>query len=214
MSEAIEPGDPRRRLALAYARREDRAGLACLWALDERLGAIVASTREEMLGRIRLQWWRDSLAGLGDTGAPAGEPLLGALASLVRAGRLEPEQLVRLVEGWAALLEGDLCASMLDSYASGRGGALFAATAQLVGAPAPEGLEAAGAGWALFDFAGRGSTGAADALRRAAVLPARHRRWPRRLRPLAVLLVLARTEQSTAWRRLIDLLRASLTGYC
>ena len=61
--------DPERRLALAYARRADRAALALLWALDERLGAIVAATHEEMLGTIRLAWWRDALAAL-EQGAP------------------------------------------------------------------------------------------------------------------------------------------------
>ena len=71
---AFDIADPERRLALAYAPRDRRGALAVLWALDERLGSIVAATREAMLGEIRLAWWRDALAGLDEI-TPAG--LLG-----------------------------------------------------------------------------------------------------------------------------------------
>ncbi|MET0376783.1 MAG: squalene/phytoene synthase family protein, partial [Rhizorhabdus sp.] len=71
--------DPERQLALTYAPPPVRAGLACLWQIDERMAAIVAAAREPAIGAMRLLWWRDALAKLDDAEAPVpAEPLLEA----------------------------------------------------------------------------------------------------------------------------------------
>lgn len=190
-----EIADPERRLALAYAPRDRRAALAALWVLDERLGAIVAATREPMLGEIRLAWWREGLEAL-NLGAPAGEPLLERLAGMVRDHRMDPAELARLAEGWSALLGPlPLPPEALAAHADGRGAVLFALSADLLG-DRHDDLREAGAAWALTDLAARISDRAtADAAR---VLAAERisrldrRRWPTRLRPLAILSALAR----------------------
>ena len=68
------PLHPERELAVAYARRTVRQSLSTLFALDERLGTIVARAREPGIGMIRLLWWRDALIALGFTrSTPAAE---------------------------------------------------------------------------------------------------------------------------------------------
>lgn len=214
--------DPERRLALSYAPREARQALALLWALDERLGAIVAATREEMLGQIRLAWWRDALAAL-EEGAPAGEPLLEGLAELLHARNLSPVELARLPEGWTALLVPmPLDAEALGAHAEGRGAALFALSGAILGADHAA-LADAGSAWALIDLGARVRDRAtAEAAR---ILAGEHlsalgrQRWPKPLHPLAVLAMLARHDQRTGFprrqgspRRLALALRAGMFG--
>lgn len=204
--------DPERRLALAYARAADRPMLTLLWVLDERLGAIVAATREEMLGQIRLAWWRDALSAL-ENGAPAGEPLLGELAAAVQAGRVDAAMLGALAEGWMALLDGaPLDAETMARFAEGRGATLFGLVAGNAESP---GVADAGAGWALADLARRTSEPAAATQAGAlaeARLKAAPRRWPRELRPLAVMVALARTRGRHGAVRMARAIWAGIAG--
>ena len=68
-----------RRLALAYAPRERRALLTALFGLDDALASILRTTREPMVGQMRLTWWYNALTAI-DAGPPPAEPVLQALA--------------------------------------------------------------------------------------------------------------------------------------
>lgn len=70
--------DVERALAVRYAPLDAQPGMAALLALDERLGAILRSTREPLIGQMRLTWWHEALAALDTASAPA-EPLLSTL---------------------------------------------------------------------------------------------------------------------------------------
>jgi phytoene synthase len=217
--------DPERRLALAYAPRQRRQALAALWALDEKLGAIVAATREPMLGEIRLAWWRDALGAM-ETGVPAGEPLLEMLKQASGDHRLSPAELARLPEGWAALLGAfPLDHDALDRHAEERGDALFRLSALLLGGDRPGLGEAGEAGtvWALTDLAARVSDSSTAAAARSLAAERLARpadgRWGKALRPLAVLTALARQDAHSAMprrqgspRRLAVALWAGMTG--
>ena len=135
----------------------DFARVAPLFALDAQLGAIVRTTTQPIVGQMRLTWWHDALAALGDGPAPA-HPVLEALAGTATGG------LTPMIDGWEALLEQD--APVLESYARGRGHALFAAAAQVLGGTGA--VAAAGEGWALADLAAH-VTDAALAARAAAL---------------------------------------------
>lgn len=214
--------DPERLLALSYAPRERRQALALLWALDERLGAIVAATREETLGQIRLAWWRDALAALGQ-GAPAGEPLLEALFGVAGKQHLPPAELARLPEGWTAILAPmPLETDALLAHAEERGAALFVLSAAILGGRHVS-IADAGSAWALIDLGARISNGqtaqAARALARERLAAMAQGRWPKPLRPLAVLAALARHDESIGFprrqgapRRLVIALRAGMLG--
>lgn len=188
---ALPPiADPERALVLAYAPADRREALGLLWRLDEQLGRIVTTTTNPMVGQMRLTWWHDALTKLGEGEAPA-EPLLQALA----AAPLYGKTLAPLIEGWEMLLDPlPLDAESLATYADKRGGGLFAAAADLLGAGEATGIREAGRLWALVDLAFHISdpTTAERAIAAARAVQLPRRNWPRSLRPLVALTKIAR----------------------
>lgn len=141
--------DPDRVFALGHVPARYRAAVAAVWALDEQLGQIIASTTQPMVGQMRLLWWRDAL----EKRVP-GHPLLAEMTAAFDCG-IEAEALGGLIDGWEELLEPlPFDEARLAAFAEARGGALFALTARICGvAWAPRAwAPGAGAGWALADF--------------------------------------------------------------
>lgn len=174
-----------RRLALAYAPARARPATLALFALDSALGRVLRSTREPMLGQLRLAWWREALARPLDQ-QPPGELVLAAL----RAFGDQRASLECLVDGWEALLgDAPLSQHHLTLFATGRGEAC-AVLAEVLGEDGTTGsARQAGSAWALAELAPRLS----DPQERdyAAALIAQHP-WenvalPRALRPLKLL---------------------------
>lgn len=191
--------DPERLLALSYAPAAQRDALTLLWQLDERLGAIVAAAREPMIGSMRLVWWRDALTALDTPGTlPPAEPLLAQVATKLLPEGLAGRSLSELEEGWSALLEeedpGD---AQIVAHGEGRGGPLFAMSAALLG-HLPEDVGLAGEGWALADLGHRlsdlGARRIARAHAAARLADVDISRWPPALRPLGLLVILARRD--------------------
>ncbi|RVT91322.1 hypothetical protein EOD43_15100 [Sphingomonas crocodyli] len=185
--------DPERRLALAYAPAPARPALETLWLIDERMGAIVAAAREPAIGAMRLVWWRDALAALDMREAPA-EPLLARVAATLLTTGVSGAALSALEEGWSALLDSEMPDEEMMRLHASRGAVLFTLAARALGADA-EDIAAAGEGWALADLGHRISDHDAGpqarrmaAERLATVNP---HRWPRALRALGLLTLLA-----------------------
>jgi 15-cis-phytoene synthase len=132
--------------------RDDLVTLAAFWG---DTGRVALTVGEDMLGEIRLQWWRDALS----TGASAsGHPVADAMRALIAKRRLD----VAIVDG---LLDAR-CAELrrlpfeseatFDRYLASTEGALFRMAASIRG----------------LDFAGSGNellTAAAGALGRVRV---------------------------------------------
>lgn len=208
--------------ALGSAPEPVRAGLLALWALDEALGKVLTTGREPMISRIRLAWWREALERL-DREPPPKEPVLEAVAAQLLTAGIKGAELSAMEEGWLVLLGDEpIEAEALDTYAARRGSLMFAFSARLLGAPDAQ-VTAAGAAWALVDLARHSmelhDVEAALAAARARPLP---RRWPRPLRPLGMLAVLAerdRRRAPAAWEppgappRTARMLRHRLTGW-
>jgi len=220
VTDPTELADPERALAVAYAPPDRRAGLAALFALDERFGAIIASTSEQMIGLMRLAWWREALEKLDDGRAPA-EPLLRLLADNVLPHGVTGAALAAIEDGWAALIDGEPDEAAIARHGRERGANLFRAAAALLSADDPR-LPMAGEVWALVDLGYRHPNaevrkGAlARARKLAADLPTR--RWARAARPLVALFVLARRDAAAATRaqgrpdRMLRMLALRLTG--
>ena len=149
-----------------------------LFALDDALGEVVATSTQPALGAIRLAWWRDALERLDD-GPPPAEPRLQSAAAELLPRGVSGSALAAIAEGWAALLD-----EIRDARAIGmRGEALFACGATLLGGNAPQ-LAEAGRWFALGDAARHGLTPVLD-------VPKRRLLFERRLRPLTGLARLA-----------------------
>jgi phytoene synthase len=184
-----------RALAVGYASTAVRPGLDALLALDETLGNIVRSTREPIVGQMRLTWWHQALSAL-DTAPPPAEPVLQALAASVVPG-VAGTRLAAMIDGWEALLEPVLDDAAIDLFAQMRGGGLFDVMALLSGVDDPR-VAVAGQGWALADLSRRisdpllAATIGQRALARldAALVGT----WPRRARALGALALLARAD--------------------
>ena len=188
--------DPERALAVSYAPVRFRAALTALFALDERLGGIVATTSEPMIGLMRLAWWREALERLDQAPAPA-EPLLGELQRHVLLRGVTGAALSEIEGGWAALLEDEPASEAVERHGRERGGELFTLAATILGTTDPR-LADAGAGWALADLGHRHSSAEMRALARTRATALLDdlfgRRWPGPARPLAMLAVLARRD--------------------
>lgn len=186
--------DPERALAMTYAAPAHRPALAALWRLDGRLADILRTTREPMVGQMRLTWWHAALSALDDAPPPA-EPVLQALAHDVLP-LVTGRQLAAWVEGWEALLEPALDETAMRAHATHRGGGVFAAMARVVGVDDPA-VTMAGEGWALADLAQHLATSKAAALaRRMAIerLAATAFRWPAPARALGAVAQSARLD--------------------
>lgn len=189
--------DPERRLALSYVAGGHRAAIETLWLLDGQFAQLLSSSVQPIAVQLKLAWWRESLVALDERAAPA-EPLLQAIQMHVIGANVSGAGLAVLADGWEHLLAGEaLSDADLASYAEERGGLLFRLSAQLLGGEPIEGLEAAGAGWALVDLA-RHSSHAGEARaaldRAAAELTRAPGTWPVRLRSLGMLALLARRD--------------------
>ncbi len=190
----VGPHHPERRIAVAYAPPAARAGLATLFAIDERLGGMTVKAREPAIGLMRLTWWRDALAALDDA-SPPGEPLLEAAAGLVADG-VTGAELSRLAEGWEVVLDDpEMRPESIARHATMRGATLFRLAGRLLKADDAR-LAAAGEGWALADLARLMPENSALLLEHAAgpLDQALAARWPRALRSLGMLAVLARDD--------------------
>ncbi len=207
-------------IVLTYAPSVRRPGLEALWALDAMLGGILRSTREPLVGQMRLTWWHEALRALDDGPAPA-EPRLAALSASVLPFGVTGAALGEVVSAWEVLLAQPLGRAELLAHAEGRGAGLFDAATVVLGEAMPS-VALAGQGWALADVARNLSderlAGEARALAEERLAAALSVRWPRALRMLGALAWSARLDLAVPARpaghpaRMARLLRFRLTG--
>jgi len=185
--------DPWFDLALSYAPDRSRAALDALFSLDTALGNVLRTTREPLVGQMRLAWWREALQGLDASGAPA-EPVLQSLASAVLPLGIEASALCGTVDAWEPLL-GDIGNGSIDEHARLRGRALFIMAGGALGAATDDPVGDAGEGWALADLAANLSDPSLASRAReeaaAKLTAARRSRWSRNGRALGALALIA-----------------------
>ena len=144
-----------RYLSALFAPAGRREALFALIAFNHEIARIPEAVSEPMLGRIRLQWWREVLDA-----ACAGEPtrrheVAVPLADAIRACALDRAPFDALLEAREADLEEDGPADLaaLERYAAGTGGALtelMVAASGVGTGPAPEVGRQVGTAWALL----------------------------------------------------------------
>lgn len=76
-----------------------RADLMILYAINAELARIRGAVSEAMIGRIKLQWWRDVVAGVYEgRGAPKGNPLTDGIAAIVARHQLSRSHFDALID--------------------------------------------------------------------------------------------------------------------
>ena len=140
--------DRDRYLALLYAPVGLRPALFALHGLDLELASVVVGTTEEMIGEIRLAWWREALEGL-DAGRVPAQPLLEVLAGDVVPHGIAGAELATLEDRWLGMIgTSDVPAAHVEG-----GAQLFAMSARLFGGD-PKPAAVLGRAWVLGDDSG------------------------------------------------------------
>lgn len=142
----VRAADRDRWLAALFAPREARPHLHALHAFAAEIARVRAAAREPLPGEIRLQWWRDALAGEA-RGAVASHPVAAALLDTVARRGLPREALGAVIDAHGFDLYDDAMASLadLDAYAGHTTGALMVLAAHILGGADGAGASAAAA---------------------------------------------------------------------
>jgi phytoene synthase len=96
-----------------------RRALFALYAFNYEIARVRERVREPMLGRIRLEWWRENIADAYERGPVRRHQTVEALAAAVRAGGLTRAHFERLIAAREADLEAAPPATLaqLENYA-------------------------------------------------------------------------------------------------
>src|SRR5687767_376781 len=96
----VRAADKDRFLATLFAPAERRGPLFALYAFNCEVVGVRDRVREPMAGEIRLQWWRDVLAG-ERSGEAAANPVAAALTATIARFALPAPRLIDLIEAHA-----------------------------------------------------------------------------------------------------------------
>ena len=159
------------------------------------MGEVVRSTREPLLGPIRLAWWRERLEELDEGKAVPAEPRLqGVAANIVTAG-VHGRDLAELERGWLGLLDPFPWDEGVAEAIWFRGRLLFATAARLLGQQTTDDIEEAGGLFAMVDVARHCSDAPSRALltqqSRTLARKLASVRFPSGMRPISMLAAMA-----------------------
>lgn len=196
---AVDPRVVERRVVLSYIPSDRRGGVEALLALDTVLAGIVRTTREPIVGQMRLTWWHEALSALDDGKPVVGEPVLAALANMVVPLGVSGRTLATMIDAWEGLLAPEpIDRVAVQTLATGRGGTLFAALATVLGGRADPVVISAGVAWAAADLAAHLTDPAQAALAGGVAAESFdglfQAPWPQLVRPLGMLALLARSD--------------------
>ena len=161
--DTVRRADRDRFLAALFASEPARADLLAILAFDHELARTRTVTREPMLARIRLEWWREAVAEAAGSGKPRAQPIVESLSETVRRRGLAPERLLALIDAREEEIEG-----RLDVLRAGHALAdLQLAVLGIDNAPTRQAARAVAAAWLMGEGAERAALLAeARALRR------------------------------------------------
>src|SRR5215831_17993413 len=132
----VRAADKDRYLASLFAPAAARQHLHALHAFAREIARVREAAREPLPGEIRLQWWRDVLAGEG-RGEVSANPVAAALLDTVARCALPAERLTALIDAHAFDLYNEAMPTLadLDAYAERTSGTLFSLGAQILAGP-------------------------------------------------------------------------------
>jgi phytoene synthase len=146
--------DNDRFLTALFAPAEHRESLFALYAFNHEIARVAEVVREPFLGRIRLQWWRETIEKAYAGGA-VGHEVAVALAAAVNSHGLSRARLLRLIEAREFDFEEGPPETLeaLIGYVEGTSSTLVELALDALGAANPNSLAAArevGIAWGLI----------------------------------------------------------------
>jgi phytoene synthase len=138
-AELVRTHDFARYASTLFVRPPERRALLALYAFNVEICRVPAQVSQPLPGEIRLQWWRDVLAGSGHGGVE-GNPVAAELLLALRSYRLPAERLSRLIEEHQFDLYNDPMPTMpaLEGYLNDTSAALFSVAAAVMGPSSSE----------------------------------------------------------------------------
>ena len=145
--------DPERFLTALFAPDRCRESLFALYAFNLEIAKIREVVSEPMLGEIRLQWWRESIAEIYEA-TPRRHAVVEALAAAVRDADLPRDAFDGLIDARALDLAEDPPETLdrLERYAADTSSSLLHLTLRIFGVNDDSSRDAAakiGIAWAL-----------------------------------------------------------------
>jgi phytoene/squalene synthetase len=104
----VRAADRDRFLAALFAPEPQRRGLLALLAFDRELARTRTVTREPMMARIRLQWWREAVAEAASAARPRAQPIVESLSETVRRHGLAAQDLIAVIDAREEEIDGPL----------------------------------------------------------------------------------------------------------
>ena len=184
----VRSADRDRFLAALFAPEPARSDLLALLAFDHELARTRTVTREPLLARIRLAWWREAVAEAAGSGKPRAQPIVESLSETVQRRGLTPDRFLALIDAREEEIEGPL-----DVLRAGHALADLQLAVLGIGDPATRrAARDVGAAWLMGEGPER------DAL--LAETRARHREIDRSALPI-LLPALALSRSLSPWRK-------------
>ena len=137
-ADLVREADRDRYLATLFAPAQHRDALLALYAFNVEIARVRELAREPMPGEMRLQWWREALAGERDNEAAA-HPVAAALREALDRYGLSADPLQAFIDAHTFDLYDAPMATLaaFDDYASATQGAVFTVAAAILGGLTP-----------------------------------------------------------------------------
>ncbi len=138
-AELVRAHDFTRYASALFVPATQRRALLALYAFNVEICRVHTQVSQPLPGEIRLQWWRDMLAGQGHGGIE-GNPIAAELLAAIHSHRWPVERLTRLIEEHEFDLYNDPMPTMaaLEGYLNDTSSALFSLAAAVMGPPSSD----------------------------------------------------------------------------
>jgi 15-cis-phytoene synthase len=150
IEDLVRKADPDRYLSALFAPAQLRPLLMALYAFNVEVARVADTVREPMMGEIRLEWWRETLAGARQ-GMPRRHEVAEALTDLFVATRLPPEPFEAMLAARAfdSSAEAFPDRAAVEAYCDATSGNLMRLAMHILGGEADEAARHAGIAYAL-----------------------------------------------------------------
>jgi phytoene synthase len=129
--------------AALFAPEPARERLMVLYAYDIELSKAAARASEPLIAQMRLQWWRDLVAGIEAGEPPRQHEVAGPLHGLLSTHPLPAADLALLIDAREIELQGPMDTDRFGAWVDGRFGALTRLAVHLLAGENPAARQAA-----------------------------------------------------------------------
>ncbi|MGE3334151.1 MAG: phytoene/squalene synthase family protein [Rhodospirillaceae bacterium] len=137
IADHVRRDDHDRYLCALFASSAVREDLFALYAFNAEVAKVRESVSEQLIGRMKLQWWRDLIATIYEgRDVPKGNPVVQSLAGIIQHHGLAREDFETLLDTRERDVGDENFADVadLESYADGTSARLTSLALQILGA--------------------------------------------------------------------------------